>query len=217
MVGDTGTDGGSDAETGFLDVAANALAVIILATMFMIILSAQPPLTGDAPPDAPKADLAMPARLDTAFPPLSQYYAVVGTGLVRIDLDALARQVHDGVEGPTTDQGRLTFILDRLGRRDYDEYRSVTTFDTRQLRAQAASMADPAAVAAMADSLEAAYAEAAFLPTFIVLPDGMTAFAPLYHALRERGLALRWFTIADGVPITLTNRPEDAETRGRRW
>jgi hypothetical protein len=221
----------ADTETGFLDVAANALAVIILATLFILIVSARPPVRGDAPPPPPTGELTMPPRLDEPFPPLSQYYVVLGPGLADLDLTGMARAAIKEVPGaPSLPEAagsdtkmdgsppwRLSFQTPRRPRRDYSEYTAIVTPDYGRLRAQAAPLDGSDAVAHLTDVLQRRHADDMLVPTFFVLPDGVDVFAPLYFALRGQDIPFRWFPVAEGAPLRFSHKPENAETRALRW
>ncbi|NKN31686.1 hypothetical protein [Marichromatium bheemlicum] len=193
MMGDDGLSAaGRDTETGFLDVAANALAVMILATMLLVVVAAPLRLPGDTPPDTHEARLRFPTDSDPVMRPLYRYFLVSDAGVVAIDLDGLARACMAAAGDARTAQGQMGLIVDRRARRDWNHYRASLRPDYAVLKAQSRQL-DVEELAAFVATLGEDYARARVSPTFLVLPDGLATVAPIYWALREAGTPVRWF------------------------
>lgn len=189
---DTGT--GSE-QSGFLDVAANALAVMILATMMLLAVASPIRLAGEVVPDEQTPTLNFPRAVDPLMRPLFAYYFVTKAGVTPIDLDALARAVAETGGDAQTEQGRVRITVPRRARRDWNEYRARFVPDLEALRKNARPIGETDR-AALLERLRQDYERHGSVATWLVAPDAIAAAAPLYWGLREAGVPVRWH-IAD--------------------
>ena len=206
-----------DTDVGMLDVSANALAVLILATMLVLTVAAPPALRGEVRAAA-RPDLFYPSPLDAVVTPQSAYWIVTGAGLTRLDLDAFATGLSDGSTVATTPQGEATLIVDRRNTyRDLNDHRLQVSLDWDAVAGTAAPIAGAADVAEAVTAIGAAFTGDGTVPTFVVADDGMAAFAALYWALRQEQVPMRWVSIATRTHLVLSRRVDNFETRVRQW
>lgn len=206
----------TDAETGFLDVAANALAVIILVTMVVLIISGVPQVRGEVTEET-ELDLSFPPPLETVTTPLAAYYAVTPEGVTKLDLDAMTSQVNDGVAIPETDQGNLAVRVSRSAYRDFNEYsaefrlnlenisKTATPVDTREQRSEFVEM------------ISNRFDNQGIVPTFLIQRGSAADYAPLYWGLRKADAVLRWAVLNPNGEIRIRHHVGSFSTRERRW
>lgn len=206
-----------DTALGFIDVAANALAMMILATLFVIILSAAPPRPGSEVVEDKTELLNIPVATDYALSPNNRYFIVQDAGIADVALDPFVDLLARGQATAVTELGSLSVVVPRRGRRDYDEYRAFYRPNVVALAAVSAPIASDEQVAKFVADLEALHAESNIAGTFFVTTDGLETFAPVYWELRGRGLPLRWRSLAQGQEIVFTQKPADFTGVARKW
>ena len=206
-----------DTDVGMLDVSANALAVLILATMLVLTVAAPPALRGEVRA-ASRPDLFYPSPLDVAITPQGTTWIVTAAGLSRLDLDSFATGLSDGSTVARTPQGEATLIVDRRNTyRDLNDHRLQVSLDWDAIAAAAAPITTPAEVAEVAAGIGAAFTGDGTAPTFVVDTDGTAAFAALYWALRADQVPMRWVSLSTGTHLVLSRRVDNFETRVRQW
>lgn len=185
-------EGGADA--GFVDIATNLLAVVLIVTV--LVIAANPRLGTTEGPEGLR--LLDPPR--EVLPPLSEIILLQQDRVAQIDLGP----VGDVLRRP----GRP-----RSGRVEMGEFqlasspwvgRDVDAFDLR-LRPDpvwiaAAPRLDPAALAA---SLAARGGPGAPVPLFFVRPSAMDGFAELHERLVAAGLRFRWVPVPEADELRL--------------
>lgn len=201
---------GDNVEAGFLDISANALAVIIFATMITLISAAPPAVRGEVQAES-EPGLAFPVPLDLPLPPLSSYAVVTEQGVIPLDLDGMITS--DGA----TPQGRFSIRVERMGYRDLDDYQATVTLDLAVMRAAATPIDAAAPLNALVTELEEAFARRNMAPTFLLSQDGIATFPRLYWALRKAGVPLRWQVLGESGEIRMQRSLSMFETRARRW
>jgi hypothetical protein len=199
-----------------LDISANALAVLILATMLVLSVAAPPAPQGEVR-SSERPDLFYPSPLDVAVAPQSAYWIATEAGLTPLDLDSMAAALADGATVGRTDQGEATLIIDRRNYRDLNDHRLQIAIDWDAARAVAQSLDSSEDTALAGDAIRTAHSEYGIAPTFVVTAEGMASFAQLYWYLRNERVPMRWVTIADGSKLILFRRVDAFETRGRQW
>ena len=204
-----------DSDVGMLDVSANALAVLILATMLLITVAAPPAPRGEVR-SGERPDLFYPPPLDLPVPPQSAYWVVTAAGLTRLDLDAFAARLAGGDTVVRTGQGEATLIVDRRIYRDLNDHRLHLSLDMDAIAQEALSVDGPEGPETATRQLRREFEQSGILPTFLVMPGASEVFAPLYWHLRNVETAMRWTPISDGR-LVLSRRVENFETRGSRW
>lgn len=190
----------ADTEAGFLDVAANALAIMILATMMLLVVSAPIRTAGDVLPSGDTPEISFPEKADPVMRPLYAYYFVSEAGVTLIDLDAIARAVAAAAGDASTEQGKMSLITPRRARRDWNDYRGTFAPDYAAIKAGAVSIGS-AERNAFTTELSTRYEAENVVPTFHVLPEGIENFAPIYWALRTEGIPVRWYPTKYGSSI----------------
>ncbi|WP_333713903.1 hypothetical protein [Yoonia sp.] len=205
-----------DTDVGMLDVSANALAVLILATMLVITVAAPPAPPGEVQSDTPP-DLFYPTPLEVSVAPSSTYWAVTDAGATVIDLDGFAVGLTGGATVARTPQGEATLVIDRSNYRDLNDHRLQLNLDWTQLSATAQPLATMQGVQDITAALRGAFDQDGLVPTFIVTPEGSSVFAQVYWELRKDRVPLRWVTVTSQSPLVLSRRTENFETRARQW
>lgn len=203
-------------DTGQVDVAANALAVMILVTMILLTVAAAPLLRGAVrASDAP--ELPFPTELPPDATPRPSFWIVTDAGLARLPLAEVAREVAQGVRAPVTAVGRFEFINDRRRYRDLDEYRLSMVPDMAGIARVATPIETEDDLATVVNDLDSAWAEQSEAPTFFVDRSGYQRFAVLHSQLRMRSMPVRWYLRVPGHPLGLTRSPDLFERRALTW
>ena len=205
----------SESEVGMLDVSANALAVLILATMLVISVASPPLQRGEMREDTVPT-LFYPSPLDGALPPHNRYMVVLNEGLLELDLNSIALQLSEGSTTATTPEGTAALVTDRRIYRDLNDYRLRLQLDWASLADLVVSLDEDLA------SLEVQRAMRLFnehntASTYLVSPHAVDAFSTLYWKLREGQVPIRWASLPDGQALVLSRRVENFERRVRQW
>lgn len=211
--GPAGTVG--DTDVGMLDVSANVLAVLILATMLVISAAAPPVPRGEVLSDDTR-ELFYPSPIEAVLAPHSRYVFVLNEGLVTLDLDAFAQALATGDVIAETDQGSMTLVTDRRMYRDLNDYRASLTPNWTALR-EAAKPLDEAAVEEEAEMAADGFASRGVATTYLVSAEALSAFAPLYWSLRDGQVPIRWSSVPVGQNFVFQRRVDDFEQRSRQW
>lgn len=205
-----------DTDIGMLDVSANALAVLILATMLVITVAAPPALRGEVRASE-RPDLFYPSPLEVVVAPQSTYWIVSGAGITPLDIDPLAAELATGVTTARTPLAQASLIVDRRGYRDLNDHRLSLTLDWEAVRQNATPLDGEAALRAVIEPIQKAFENAGVAPTFVVIAEGTDAFAGLYWGLREAQVPMRWVSIVAQGPLVLKRDVANFEERERRW
>ena len=197
-------DGGFDA--GFLDVAANALAIMIFVTMFALLtVRSEPTVLHD-----PRFDRELPLTLRVQPPlaerPFLDYYLIFDDMLVRWEQERYVEHLieHGLRDTVRVDGGKLRVSI-TMEPRDPDSYSAsfVPDFDALARRATVLTTETVEAVAAEIRGREKTHGR---VPNFVVLPSGMDSFEALYTELRETPIWMRWFLWPDDAPLKIERR-----------
>lgn len=207
---------GGDAESGFVDVAANALALIMLMVVIVLVVASVPAMRGEVRADA-RPYLAFPVEIDPATQPLNSYWIVLAEGAAPVDLSAAASAFADGQTRVRTAAGSFDFINPRSNYRDLSDYTVNFAPDAATLSEIARPLDAPADRAALVAEIAAAFEAGFEVPTFFATSQGYDAFAALYLDLRDADLPLRWVMVPDGQAIGFRRTPEQFETRMATW
>lgn len=197
-------------ESGFLDVAANALAIIILATMMLLLLSAPMATTGEPPLAEDTPATARQPLPDPNARPYRELYYVAGDKAVRLDFGALAAAA---LEDAGTDQGRLDLRPMRVMRRDVDEYRATFRPDHAALKAQAQPL-EGASLAEIVETLKEAHNASGASAALLIYPDGVAGGARLFWALREAEVPVRAYFASYAAGVAFERRASSFEKPG---
>jgi len=205
-----------DIENGFMDVAANALAVMIFVTMIVLLVAAPPALRGEIFGDT-SPPLAFPAPLDEYMSPLNDYFLVTSDGVTPVDLNAFARELKGGANNARTEQGSMTFLVERNWYRDIDEFKAKLIFDISAMRRTAIVLTEDADLKTFAKTTANRFKQKKIAPTFILAEDGIDQFVSVYWALRDTDVVLRWARLNERDTITIDRGIEGFERRKGRW
>ncbi|MCB1880499.1 MAG: hypothetical protein KDI54_10650 [Gammaproteobacteria bacterium] len=206
-------------ETGFLDVAANTLAVILIVALFAIQqIQQQSPFRVDPYAEEPPP-LSFPLTVPRVFPPYSRYYLLFDDGIVSWDQEKAVRElVQQNFRTPVRADGTVVFSPMPFEGRDVDSYRVTWTpaFDELQKRLL---LINDDTIPKLTEQLEASYKEANISPTFLVLASGMDAFAKLYPQLVDpkRNFRWRWYSWKKDRPIVISRSYKNFVTLGNAW
>lgn len=204
-----------DSDAGFVDVAANALAIIILMTMIALIIAAIPATRGEVRAEARPA-LPFPVALDPSVRPFNSYWFVSEAGLTRIDLGEAAIRFAGGETVVETDLGRFYMQTWREGYRDPSEYR-VDFLPFAAGIALHAQPLDASSEVAAVVAFDTAFREARIVPTFLVARDGYATFTALYNDLRALDIPLRWHAVDAGQQLSFVRNVQQFESLEARW
>lgn len=189
-----------DTEAGFLDVAANALAVMILATMMLLVVAAPIRIVGETEPDSSTPEVTFPVRSDPTSRPLYDYFLASDAGIAAIDLDAIALATARAAGDSETEQGKVGIVVARTSRRDWNDYLANFSPDYSVLKAQSQAM-DEFQVERLVSQLVERYEAERVSPTFFVLAEAIEIVAPVYWGLRLKGIPVRWYPTKYGASI----------------
>ncbi len=181
---------------GFLDVAANALAVVIIVTLFAVqALEIRTVWRGDPrASDAPA--LAFPVKPSHALGPFTRFWIVEETGVALWRHDWAAEIMwSEGDIDADLPEGRTTVAsLARRGN-DIDMFRAswLPTPDGLVRR----PLPDDKAIAAFLDELETTFVTKRVAPMFLVHESGMGLFTRISRQLMhdERQMCWRWWPL----------------------
>jgi len=204
-----------DMDSGFVDVAANALAIVILMTMIALLIASIPLERGEEARNEPPP-LPFPVALDPTVPPLNSYWYVSGAGLTRIELAEAATGIADGQRKVETEVGAFYFQNDRSSYRDLDEYRLDFLPSPPGIAALAESF-DPDAQADWLRKFSGSFDATNTVPTFFVDPEAFQTFGLFFQAIRSEGIALRWRPIEPGQRAVFLRKPSQFESGLATW
>lgn len=208
--------GAADSDIGMLDISANALAVLILATMLVLTVASPPTPLGEVRSDD-RPELFYPSPMDVAVVPQSAYWIVTDAGVTLLDLDAIAVGLVDGAAVATTAQAEATLTMDRSRYRDLNDHRMSLKLEWGALRDSALPIATTQDAGELSALVADAFESTGQAPTFVVTPAGTEAFSAIYWDLRAQQVPMRWLPIEERTPLILTRRVSNFETRGRLW
>lgn len=205
-----------DGDVGMLDVSANALAVLILATMMVLTVAAPPAPRGETRA-ADRPPLFYPSPLDVAVAPQSAYWIVTSGGLTALDINAFVAGLGDQSPVSRTEQGEATLIIDRSRYRDLNDHRLHVLLKWTAIRDTAQALDTEEARQAAQQEIRSAFERDGIAPTFVVLAEDTEVFAPLYWTLRENQVPMRWVSIVEGGALTLSRQVSNFDERQRQW
>lgn len=204
--------------SAFLDIATNLLAILLIVTLFALNAPRQHQ-EGASQIQAPRRtaqSFIAPRR--ELFPPFSRFYLVFADRVVVWDQAAVVAALAADPEhhAGRTAQGRFLWLPEPLVTRDLDAFQLQFWPDREALLAQAAPWS-AAHTAALLAQLAQDAARQQIAPVFIVYPDGMETFVPLYDQLQASGLRFRWFTQTDDAPLLIGRHVAQFTHYGLYW
>ena len=197
---------GDAPDAGFLDVAVNALAVIVIVTMFALLTVD----VGTAARSDPRFDEEppLPLRVQPRLPerPFLDYYLVFDGAIVRWEQERyVERLAAEGLREVVALPGGKLRVSAAAERRDPDSFTATFAPDLPAL-AGAATALTPETAESVASAILERHDLHGMAPNFIVYPSGMEAFETLYRRLRGAPVWLRWFPWVEDVPLKIERR-----------
>lgn len=197
-------DGGFDA--GFLDVAANALAIMIFVTMFALLTVRSEPSILHDPRFEREPPLSLRVQPSLSERPFIDYYLVFDGRIARWEQERYVEHlIEHGLRDTVQAEGGKLRVSARMEPRDPDSYTAsfVPDFDALAGRATVLTAEAIDTVAAEIRDREKTHGR---MPNFIVYPSGIKAFEVLYSELREASIWMRWFLWSNDVPLQVERR-----------
>lgn len=210
----------SQDDSGFVDVAANALVIVILVTLIALLLATIPQKRGEVQGDT-SPPLYFPVALDPTSAPVNSYWFMTEAGLTQIALGPVASEIAassktTGEIKVTTDQGGFYFQNDRRSYRDLDEYR-LDILPDRQAISDEARAVTPDSMADLSAQFKQSFETDRRVPTFFVTRAAMDDFAVLYDTLKQEDIALRWRAYNEAGRLVLFRSSTQFETGAATW
>ncbi|QGU33956.1 hypothetical protein E6P07_04750 [Thermochromatium tepidum ATCC 43061] len=190
--------------SAFLDIATNLLAILLILTLFALAAPRQFTEGASQLPARPSTGLRFVAPQRERFPPFSRFYVVLADRVTVWDQEAVvaalaaAPHTHSG----TTRQGRFDWQPEWLVTRDIDGFQLRFWFDRDALLSQSTPWGVEQ-TERLVDELAQDAARNRIAPVFIVYPDGLETFVPIYERLQARGQRFRWFTQRPDEPLLI--------------
>lgn len=203
-------------EEGFLDIAANALAVILFVTM-LLLLTVSVTSAGRPIPSHDK-QVTLPDPQLGVLGPFRLYYIVSEHGITALDLSPFQTGFAEGQRRVKAEIGTATLSVDRQGLSARDMNAFGMTLSTSP--AGIARLALPLetetdaqqALEALQTQLQQAQASAL---TVIVAKDGASRFARLFHRLDQGGIPFRMSRLPANGELNFGRKAVDFATRVR--
>lgn len=207
-------------DSAFLDVAANTLAILIMITMFALI-TVQRTIDGSDHAAAVE-DPPMPfvARNHQLFQPFSEYWFVLGDGLVRWNQEALVDALDKAglfSGAVATEQGLGQLEAAGIVFHDLDSFSVTFHPDLDHLRASAVAPEPAHGTPGLVEVLVQRYRDGRRAPVFLVYAEGMDVFAQLFDELNGRGIRMRWFPWRAEDPLTVVRNVSQFTLDEMRW
>lgn len=190
----------------FLDIATNALAIVMIVTMFALLTVKSETALQHDPRFSEEPRLTLRVQPPLAERPFLDYYFVFDGRIVRWEQESyVAELMSKGVRQTIALPGgklRLSAVMEP---RDPDSFSASFAPDFPALVDQATPL--------MSDTLETVTAgivdrldTLGLAPNFVVYPSGMDAFEALYRNLREEPIWMRWFLWSEDIPLKIERR-----------
>lgn len=203
-------------EEGFLDIAANALAVILFVTM-LLLLTVSVTSAGRPIPNHDK-QVTLPDPQLGPLTPFRLYYVVSEHGLTPLDLTPFQAGFAAGKRKVKSDIGSAKMSVDRQG------------LSARDMNAFSMTLSiSPAGIARLAQSLETEEDTDLALSmiraqlqqtqsnavTVILAKDGASRFARLFHRLEQAEISFRMAPLPVNGDVIFGRKAVDFATRVR--
>ncbi len=193
-------------EAGFLDVAANALAIMIFVTMFALLTVRSEPTTLQDPRFERELPLTLRVQPLLTERPFLDYYLVFDGRVARWEQERYVEHLIEyGLRDIVRAEGGKLRVSARMEPRDPDSYTASFVPDFDALAGRATVLAAEAIDIVAAEILNREKTHDR-VPNFIVYPSGMKAFEALYVELRDTPIWMRWFLWSKDVPLQVERR-----------
>ncbi len=196
------------AQSTFLDIAANLLAIVLVITLFSLVTVKHQNTSATEPVVKTDSELLFIAPRRDLFPPFSVFFFVLADRIVRWDQDAVIDALHvdpQSFSGKTR-QGNYQWLPEPLIARDIDTFQLDFLPDLQAILAHEPLLSDEKIDQSVTDMIEM-YQNNRMAPVFIVYPGGMAIFVKLYARLQDAGVRFRWFAHHADEPLFLGRHP----------
>ena len=197
---------GDTPDSGFLDVATNALAVIVIATMFTLLTVETETTERSDPRFDGEPSLTLRTQPPLAERPFLDYYFVFDGVIVRWEQERYVELLAvEGLRDPIALPGGKLRVSVAAEPRDPDSFTASFIPDLSALAGLATVLTLETAESVASAILER-HETGGTAPNFIVYPSGMESFEMLYHRLRDAPIWLRWFLWEKDTPLKIERR-----------
>lgn len=210
------TDG--PAPSAFLDIATNLLAILLILTLFALTAPHQFTEGASQLPAPPSAGPRFVEPRRELFAPFSRFYVVLADRVAVWDQEAVvaALAAAPDARSGTTWQGRFTWLPEPLVTRDIDTFRLEFRLDRDAILERSLPWSADQ-TERLVDELARDAAADRIAPVFIVHPDGLETFVPLYERLQAAGQRFRWFTQRPDEPLLIGRHVAQFTHYGLYW
>lgn len=193
-------------DASFLDVATNALAIVVIVTMFALLTVKPETGTVRDPRFAEDEGLKLRTQLQLPERPFHDYYFVFDGRIVRWEQERyVERLIADGLRDAVDLPGGKLRVSAVLEPRDPDSFTASFFPDFSAMRSRGIEIT-PGTVDALSAQISHRQKERGLAPNFVVYSSGMEAFATLYRKLRNEPIWLRWFLWTEDEPLRIERR-----------
>lgn len=203
-------------EEGFLDVAANALAVILFVTM-LLLLTVSASTSGRSIPEHDRT-VTIPEPKLSVLSPIRLYYVISERGITYIDLSPFHIGFFAGERKVTSDIGQATLTVDRPGQsgRDMNAFSSSVRFNPAGIAKLAQPLGTQADVNAAFDAIQQQLltSQAGTL-TAIIAPGGASNFVALFQRLDDADIPFRMAPMPANWELDFRRKAVDFNSRLR--
>lgn len=204
-------------DSGFLDIATNTLAIVMIVMMFSLLTVRIHSHASDDPDAVIDPPIEFRFLKTEIFKPFADYYFVFDERLVAWQQDLYVQTLAEA--GPK--QGTVALAQGRLRlqgskSRDADNFKITFLPDFDQLKESNPAW-NSEATAAWIEDLIQRYENERIAPTFLVFASGMPLFSKLYPHLKESGLVFRWYPWQDKKPVRISRQVSDFTSFRFRW
>jgi hypothetical protein len=204
--------------SAFLDIATNLLAILLIVTLFALAAPRQRDEGASQLPARPSAGPRFVEPQRERFPPFSRFYFVLADRVVVWDQNAVvaALATAPNTRSGTIWQGRFAWRSEPLVTRDIDTFQLEFWLDRDAILTQSLPWSVEQTERLVVE-LARDDASDRIAPVFIVHPDGMETFVPLYQGLQATGQRFRWFTQRPDEPLLIGRHIAQFTHYGLYW
>jgi hypothetical protein len=204
--------------SAFLDIATNLLAILLIVTLFALAAPRQRDEGASQLQARPSTGPRFVEPQRERFPPFSRFYFVLADRVAVWDQEAVVTALADAPDtrSGTTWQGRFVWRPEPLVTRDIDTFQLEFRLDREAILSRAPPWSAEQ-TERLVDELAQDAARDRIAPVFIVHPDGLETFVPLYERLQTRGQRFRWFTQRPDEPVLIGRHVAQFTHYGLYW
>ncbi|MGQ9660676.1 MAG: hypothetical protein ACUVT0_11520 [Thermochromatium sp.] len=204
--------------SALLDIATNLLAILLIVTLFAL---AAPRQSTEGASQLPAQSSTRPRFVEPRrelFPPFSRFYFVLADRVLVWDQEAVVAALAGAPDtrSGTTWQGRFVWRPEPLVTRDLDTFQLEFWPDRAALLGQSSPW-HAEQTTQLVDELTQEAARDRIAPVFIVYPDGLETFVPIYERLQATGQRFRWFSQPPDEPLLIGRQVTQFTHYGLYW